>query len=76
MRSDNDPVVESCGPREVAGGRAVDLLCGEHDVGETEAFDVLVWDSSDFLQDGARNAAAVHTRSADDQRVAMGARES
>ena len=75
MRSDNDDIVESLGPREVIG-RAVDLLCVEHEVSEAEAFEMLVRGFADSHETVRENAAVILRRSADDQRVSTtGVRE-
>jgi len=74
MRADDDHLFEALGPREVIG-RAVDLLCAEHEVSEAEAFEMLVRGSSDSHETVRENAAAVLRRSADkpDTRLPSGA---
>ena len=74
MRTDDDQNLGLLGPRE-AIGRAVDLLCAEYHVGETEAFEMLVQGSSDSQETVRENAAAVLRRCAADQRVSLRARE-
>jgi hypothetical protein len=58
MSHTDDEVIEATGPRE-AIGRAVALLRAEHDVGEEDAFEMLVQGSADSSDRVLKVAATI-----------------
>jgi len=60
MFQSDEEVIEAMGPRETIG-RAVALLCAEHDVGTDVAFDLLIQGAVDSSEP-VRNVAATIVR--------------
>jgi len=56
----DEEVIEALGPQETIG-QAVSLLCSEHDVGEEDAFEMLVQGSA-VSSERVRNVAAIIVR--------------
>jgi AmiR/NasT family two-component response regulator len=54
----DEEVIEALGPHETIG-QAVSLLCAEHDVGEEDAFEMLVQGSADSNERVRKVAASI-----------------